>query len=325
MVYSKRQPIDSISEGDRIDDIFVVKIKKGIQPYSKGFSFQLLLTDSSGRTIDYKYWGNVNEDVVKSVYESIKPDSVVYVQGKASKYNDKLQISTNEPDIIRALQKGEYSPEDFIIPAKMDVGEMYGLLMERISGVGDPELKKLLERIFNDPPTSEKFKTHPAAIEIHHNWTGGLLQHTLEVVEYALLSHRLFPDMNKDLLVAGSLLHDIGKLEELEVTSRVKGTRKGQLEGHISIGYAMVSEYMKELGTGVETREKLLHIILSHHGRLEYGSPKPPMTPEAFAVYYADDMSSKLSEITDYVKWAKDSTDDEFMYHKRHGYNILLD
>ncbi|MCX6695889.1 MAG: HD domain-containing protein [Candidatus Altiarchaeota archaeon] len=238
---------------------------------------------------------------------------------------EKLQISTNEPDTIVPVAAGEYDPADFIMPAKKDLDKMCEELMDYISKIGNPEVKALLESIFKDGVVLEKFKKHPGAIEIHHNWTGGLLQHTLEVAEYSLLSKKLFPDLNTDLLIAGALLHDIGKLDEIEVKARIKGTKKGQLTGHIALGYNRVSGVMDRLGTSEELKDKLLHIILSHHGSNEYGSPKPPMIPEAFAIYYADEMSSKLSEITEYVKWARGSTDDEFMYHKRHGHNILLD
>jgi 3'-5' exoribonuclease len=325
MAYSKKQPLDSIREGDVIDDVFVVKVKKGVQPYVKGHSFHLLLTDSSGRTIDYKYWGGRDEGAVKQLYDSIPVDGVVHIQGRASTYQGRLQISTDETGSIRPLAEGEYNPEDFIKPAKLDVDELYRLLEARISQVENPEMRELLEHIFSDEKLREKFKRHPGAIEIHHNWIGGLIQHTLEVLEYALLSKKLFPDLDEDLLTAGAVLHDIGKLEEMTVTTRIKGTRKGQLKGHIALGYGMVSKAMDELGTSEDVRDKLLHIILSHHGRNEYGSPKPPMLPEAFAIYYADELSSKLSEITEYVKWAKEVTDDEFMYHRRHGHNILLD
>ncbi|MFH1054952.1 MAG: HD domain-containing protein [Candidatus Altiarchaeota archaeon] len=325
MVYAKKQPVDSLRDGDRVEDVFAVKVKRGFSQYAKGYTFQLLFTDSSGRTIEYKYWGGQDEGKVRRLYDSIPADGIVYVQGKASTYMEKLQVSTNEPDTIRPLKEGEYNPDDFIMPAKKDLDTMWRELEGHISRVKSQEVKSVLERVFQDVKVKEKFRRHPGAIEIHHNWTGGLLQHTLEVAEYSLLSWKLFPDMDQDLLIAGSLLHDIGKLEELTVTTRIKGTRKGQLKGHIALGYGRVSKAMDELKTGEDVRDKLLHMIISHHGSMEYGSPKPPMIPEAFAVNYADVLSSKLSEITEYVKWAKDNTDDEFMYHKRHGHNILLD
>jgi 3'-5' exoribonuclease len=321
----KKQPIDSLKDGSRVDDIFAVKFKKGLTPYAKGYTFHIILTDASGRGIDYKYWGGPDQAKVKALYDSIPSDCVVHVQGKVATYMDKLQISTNEPDTVRPLAAGEYDPQEFIPAPRRPLEEMDTELKGRIGSVKDPHIRRLLERIFADPKVGEKFRKHPGAIEIHHNWTGGLMQHTLEVAEYSLLCKKLFPDLDADLLIAGSLLHDIGKLDEIEVTARIKGTKKGQLKGHIALGYTYVSNVMDELGTPEETRDKLLHILLSHHGSLEYGSPKPPMTPEAFAVYYSDEMSSKLSEITDYVKWARENTDDEFMYHKRHERNILLE
>ncbi|MFH0863349.1 MAG: HD domain-containing protein [Candidatus Altiarchaeota archaeon] len=369
MLLRKRQPIDSLKDGNMVDDVFAVKLKKGVQPYAKGHTFHLLLTDSSGRSIDYKYWGGPDAAKVKALYDSIPSDGVVHVLGKVTTYQDKPQISTNEPDTVRSLAEGEYDSSDFIPVARRDVEAMWAELEGLIGGVKDPATRELLETVFNDPRIREKFKNHPGAIEIHHNWVGGLMQHTLEVAEYSLLSRKLFPDLDMDILVAGSLLHDIGKLEEIEVKARIKGTKKGQLKGHISLGYAFVSKVIDRLCSDEavsssqfpvltenrkpktengkpktengkpktengkpetedprqEKYDKILHIVLSHHGSLEYGSPKPPMTPEAFAVYYADEMSSKLAEITDYVKWARENTDDDFMYHKRHQRNILLD
>jgi hypothetical protein len=124
MAHTKKQPIDSIRDGDRVDDVFAVKVKKGVTPYAKGHMFHLLITDSSGHTIDYKYWGGPDQAKVRSLYDSISADGVVHVQGRAASYLDKLQISTNEPDTVRSLQPGEYEPSDFIKPAKADVDDM---------------------------------------------------------------------------------------------------------------------------------------------------------------------------------------------------------
>jgi len=325
MVYQKKQPVDSLRDGDRVEDVFAVKLKRGVQAYAKGYSFHLVLTDGSGKSIDYKYWGGRDESRVKALYDSIKADSVVHVQGRAGSYMDKLQITSNEPDTVQPLPSGEYNPEDFIPKARRNLDEMWGEVEGFIGRVRGPEVKAVLDRIFGSKTVKAEFMKRPGAIEIHHNWVGGLMQHTLEVAEYAVLAKKLNSQLDEDLLIAGALLHDIGKLEEIEVTVRIKGSKKGQLKGHIVLGYGMVSRVMDELGTTDEVRDKLLHLILSHHGSQEYGSPKPPMIPEAFAVYYADELSSKLSEITDYVEWARKNTEDEFMYHRRHGHNILLD
>jgi 3'-5' exoribonuclease len=324
MKYPKKQTIDSLKDGVRVEDIFAVKLKKGFAAYAKGYSFHLILTDSSGKSIDYKYWGGPNEKLIRGLYDAIPTDGVVLLSGRVSSYMDKLQISTNEPDSILPLAQSEYDTEEFIPKPRRDIDEMHRELKSRIESVQNPDVRRLLERIFQDPELIGRFKKHPGAIEIHHNWTGGLMQHTLEVAEFCIVSKRMFPALNLDIMIAGALLHDIGKLQEIEVSARIKGSKQGQLHGHIAQGFVTVSGAMDELKTPKDTRDRILHILLSHHGSLEYGSPKPPMTPEAFAVYYADEMSSKLSEIVDYVEWARDSTDDEFMYHKRHGHNILL-
>jgi 3'-5' exoribonuclease len=201
---------------------------------------------------------------------------------------------------------------------------MYDELTRIIASIKNEQLKKLLSSIFEEVSIKEKFKTHPGGIEIHHNWIGGLLQHTLEVAKYCELSVGAYPTMNRDLLVAGCLLHDIGKLEELEVTARIKGSRRGQMHGHIVLGSIFVANEMNKLGVDEEIKDKLLHIIISHHGTNELGSPKEPMLPEAVAVYYADEMSSKLAEIIEYIEDNKLGTEDEFKYNYRKDRNIFL-
>ena len=125
-------------------------------------------------------------------------------------------------------------------------------------------------------------------------------------------------------LIAGALLHDIGKLEEIEVTSRIKGTKKGQLAGHLVLSAIFVSKKCDEIEMDDEIKNKLLHMIVSHHGKSEYGSPKEPMFPEALVVYYSDELSSKVAEMLGFVESAKSETEDDFMYHPRNKKNILL-
>lgn len=322
--YSKKQPISLLKEGNRVDDVFVVKFKKGIAQYAKGFSFELTLSDNSGRNIEYKYWGGPDEAKVKTIYDTIKPDSIVHAQGKISSYNNKLQFATNEPDKIEVLEKGQYNDSDFIRASKKDIDTMYGQLLKEIDAVEHSKLKELLHAVFKDKEMERKFKNHPGAIEIHHNWIGGLLQHTLEVLSYCKTSKELFPQLNKDILIAGALLHDIGKLEEITVTSRIKGTNKGQLTGHLVLSSIFVSNKCDETGLDEETKNKLLHIIVSHHGKAEFGSPKEPMFPEATVLYYADELSSKVAEMIEFIEDTKQTTEDDFMYHNRYKRNILL-
>ena len=323
--FRKKQQISALEVGDSIDDVFVVKIKRGMSEYVKGFRFNLIVSDNSGKTLDYVYWGPRDEKSVKEIYNSIKSDSVVRIQGKVSSYNDKLQLATNAPFKIEVLSEEQYEKEDFVKPSKKDIEKMYSELMSSIDLVENEKIKKLLNNIFKDPIIVEKFKEHPGAIEIHHNWIGGLLEHTLEVLNYSQLTLQQFPMLDKDLLIAGSLLHDIGKLDELEITSRIKGTNLGQLTGHLVLGLIYVVKKIDEIEDfDKEIKDKILHILTSHHGKNEFGSPKEPMFPEALAIYYADELSSKISEMTEFIESAREETEDDFMYSRRKKGNIFL-
>jgi len=153
---------------------------------------------------------------------------------------------------------------------------------------------------------------------------GGLLEHILEVLDFCMTAERNFPSLNHDLLVAGALLHDIGKLEEMEMTTRIKGTNKGQLLGHVALGFHYVAKKMEETGMSEDLKNKILHIIVSHHGKNENGSPKEPMFPEALVVYLADEMSAKIAEMLEFVEESRESTEEDFMYYKRQKKNIFL-
>jgi len=321
----KRKLLDEYKEGEPVDDIFVVKIKKGVSDYSKGFYFALILTDASSKSIDYRYWGGPNEERVKRIYDSIKNDSVIHITGQVSSYQGKMQITSNEVDRIIVLEKGQYLEQDFIKKTKKDIDFLKSELDRHIGKVKDEKLNLLLKKIFHED-LREAFQKHPAAISIHHNWIGGLLEHTLEVLDYCELSKKLYSNLNEDLLVTGALLHDIGKLEEMEMTTRIKGTNPGQFVGHIVLGSITVSEKMKQIGVDPETQNKILHMIVSHHGKIEHGSPKEPMFPEAIALYYADESSTKLNEIFNFIENNKDDTEDEFMpkWPKNLPTNIFL-
>ncbi len=321
----KKEQISALVVGERIDDVFVVKIKKGMSEYVKGFRFNLLLSDNSGKTLEYVYWGTQDEKSVKEIYDSIKSDSVVRIEAKVSSYNDKLQLATNAPFKIEVLSEEQYEKEDFVKPSKKDTQKMYEELIRSIDLVENEKIKSLLNTVFNDSTIKNKFKEHPGAIEIHHNWIGGLLEHTLEVLKYSQLTLQQFPTLNKDLLIAGSLLHDIGKLDELEITSRIKGTNLGQLTGHLVLGIIYVAKKIDEIEDfDKEIKYKILHMLTSHHGKNEFGSPKEPMFPEALAIYYADELSSKMSEMTEFIESAKEDTEDDFMYSRRKNMNIFL-
>lgn len=321
--FTKQSPINTLKEGDKVKDIFVVKIKKGVASYTKGYSITLILTDSSGKNLEYKYWGGPDEEEVKKIYDSIKPDAVVLLNGTVSIYRDKLQLTADSSfGTITPLTPEQYDPLEFIEESKKDIELMYSELLSKIDSIKDEPLKKLTKEIFDE--IGEKFKKHPGAIQIHHNWIGGLLEHTLEVIEYCETNVKLFLELDRDLLLTAAILHDIGKLEELEMTSRIKGSQKGQLVGHLVLGAIYISEKLKESDLDDLTKNKLLHLLISNHGKLEFGSPKETMLPEALALYHADESSSKISEMLGFIKDSKETTEDDFMYHYKRGINVFL-
>jgi len=319
----KKQPISSLKEGDNVLDIFVVKIKKPVTKYSRGFFFSLILSDSSGGSIEYKYWGGEQEEKVREIFNSISADSVVLIHGKVSSYNNRLDISADASQAIKVLTPDQYEAE-FIPGERRDMDEMLKAFEEKLESIADDNIKKFMHSIFDDE-IKKKFKEHPGAIQIHHAWKGGLIQHVLEVIEYCEVAVRVNPSLSRDLLIVGAALHDIGKLEDLEVTSRIKGSRKGQLIGHLALGLISLGEKLKE-DTGLDglTKEKILHLVVSHHGKKEYGSPLEPMLPEAVVLSFADDLSCKLTEIMEFIDENKEVTEDDFMFNYKHKKNILL-
>jgi len=144
------------------------------------------------------------------------------------------------------------------------------------------------------------------------------------IIEYCETACKLDSRLDRNLLLAGAMLHDIGKLEELEVTSRIKGSEKGQLVGHLTLGAIYLSDKLKSSSLDETLKNKLLHLIVSHHGRFEFGSPKEPMFPEAIVLYYADELSSKLTDIMEFIDENKEGTEDDFLYYGRKGSNIFL-
>jgi 3'-5' exoribonuclease len=229
----------------------------------------------------------------------------------------------NEKDKIEVLSDEQYDKDMFLLPPKRDIEDMKKELKNYISSIKNIHLKSLLEKIFTNE-FIEKFSIHPGAIQYHHNWKGGLMQHTIEVAEICELLCKQNPELDKDLLITGAILHDLGKLVEIAVGVRVKGTIEGQFIGHSIESIIWYAKYMEELNFPNLLRIKIIHMILSHHGKLEFGATKEPMFPEAFALHHADCASAVVSEMVSYVEESKLETTNDTNYHRIHKRNILL-
>lgn len=297
---------------EAFDGKYVVKFKKPVQKYAKGYMFHIRVGDASGE-VAVSYWGSDSKDEVERIYNAIKRDGVVYISGETTMYNGKLAVNVNPPvGKITALKDSEYDKAAFVPESEKDTKEMYAELTRLSDSIGNRHLKDIVEAFIRDKAFSEKFVRHPAAMYKHHGWLGGLLEHTLNVARICDFLSKIHPQLDRDLMLTGAVLHDIGKMRELEVTTHIKPSNEGMLLGHLAMTFEDVSKKMDQLNTPEELKMKVKHMLLSHHGKLEYGSPKQPAIPEALAVFMADDIDSKITEMITYI--SKAETDDDYIF-----------
>lgn len=314
----EKKLIKNLADNQDVDTYFSVKYKHPIKSYKNGFRFLIGVSDRSGE-IEVNYWGKEDKDAVENVYESFKVDDVIEVRGKVSTFKQKLKIDVNEGiGIIRKCEPEEYDLGEFIPKSNQNLEELWSYLVKIKDSVEDRNLKNLLETFFSDPNFTEEFKKAPGAMYYHHACIGGLLEHTWGVLKILETIHSVHPSLNRDLMMVGGILHDIGKIREFEVSTNIKVSETGMLRGHISLGEEMVREKMNKIDPMAEPlASKLLHIIISHHGKGDHGSPKDPQFPEAVAVHYADILDSQL---TQYIRAIKDANTEDFRtYIKRLG------
>ena len=316
----KNQFIKDLKKDDVVNDVFVVKFKKPVEQYKNGFKFELRLGDSS-KEIMLKFWGPSDEQVVKDLFDSIKTNSFVHVQGRINEWNNNFEISTNDVAKIKSVSKDEIDLSDFIPQSNKDINEMFTEVLSYVNTVENEDIKNFLDTLFTDKSFVDSFKTSPASMYLHHGWIGGLLEHTLDVLKICVNVLNSHKSLDRDLVIAGAIIHDIGKIQEFEVGSSIKVSEEGMLLGHISIGLEKISKMLDKLDIDKTIKLKLKHIILSHHGNLEYGSPKLPAFPEALLIYYADELDAKLTQMNRVKDEA--NTEDNYIYTKYFG-NVYL-
>lgn len=311
-----KQFIRDLKPNDIVNSYFAVKYKRPLRQYARGHMFKVGLSDKTGE-IDLTYWGGTDSNKVRKVWDSFDVDDVIIVRGVVSEYQNEKKIDVNE-DRGSIVKTNEFDIGDLVAVSKRDPDEMFSELMSKIKAVENPYLSKLLHSFFDDLKFVEEFKKAPAAMYMHHAYIGGLLEHTLHVLKLCEAIYEIYPQMDRDLLVTGAILHDVGKIREFSVKTSIKVTEEGMLRGHLVIGEEMVLEKMKSIPGFPETlMMKVSHMLLSHHGNGEFGSPKSPQFPEAAAVHYADEMDSKVDQYVT-IKEETDSTDFR-IYTKRLG------
>jgi 3'-5' exoribonuclease len=252
-----------------------------------GRYFALTLADRTGQ-VDGRMWEIDDAG-------DFDPGDVVKVRGEVCRFNERLQIKVEK---IRRAMTDEYELGDFVPQSQREIGEMWAELQGWVASVRDPDLKALLEAFLNDEEIARTLREAPAAKGLHHAWIGGLLEHILSLMEMCELAARHYPEVNRDLLLTGVVLHDIGKLRELRWGTSFDYTMEGQLLGHITIGIGMIEQKIVAIPNFPAAKRLLVeHLVLSHHGEYEYGSPKLPMTAEAVLLHYMDNLDAKMQTV----------------------------
>jgi 3'-5' exoribonuclease len=249
----------------------------------------LMLTDKTG-TMEARMWEEF-ADALSACAEGC----YVKVQGQISKYQGKFQITLQK---MRFAAESEIDAADYQPATRFDVDEMWAELRDYVAAFANEDLKRLVFAFLDDPEIGPAYRTAPAAKVLHHAWLGGLLEHVLTLVRVCLATAPYYPEVDPDLLVTGAILHDIGKIRELAWKSSFSYTLEGQMIGHISIAQGMLREKVLALAPFPEKLRVLIeHMILSHHGKYEFGSPKLPMTPEAILLSALDDLEAKMQNM----------------------------
>ena len=286
--------INEIEPGQAINDVYLIR-EPILRSTTRGDLYiAMFISDRTGQ-LNGRMW-----QATETVYRSLPKPGFVHIQGRSELYQDKLQIVVNN---VASMDAGKVPLEDFLARTDKDIKQLFEEVKKFVAAIKNPQLKALVAEFLADRELMKKFQTAPGGTALHHNYLGGLLEHTHNMLRVAVAILPLYPKLQPDLVLTGIFLHDMGKTEELSYDIAFSYTDSGQLLGHIVKTTVMVNQKADALaakGTPIdrEILDSLCHIILSHHGQYEFGSPKLPATPEAFMVYYIDDLDAKLNQVT---------------------------
>lgn len=284
---NKQIYVKDIRAGDRVQDLFLVT-EKNMAISQKGNPYlNLKLRDRTGE-IDGRVWDRATE-----MNDLFKAGDVIHIQSQAVSFRNVVQLSISQ---ITIADDPAVTPTDYLPSSASDLSAMFEALMTLMGTVQNPHLKALLDLIFSDEHTADAFRKAPAAKGFHHAYIGGLLEHTLSLTRLLDLVAQHYGRVNRDLVITGGILHDIGKIHELSFDGTMDYTDEGRLIGHIVLGVEFVDTKIAEIEDFPrQLALELRHILLSHHGTLEFGSPKRPKTVEALIVNFVDDLDAKVN------------------------------
>jgi len=286
--------INEIVPGEQVNDIYMVR-EPILRSTTRGDLYiAMFLSDRSGQ-LNGRMW-----QASEVVYNSLPKPGFVHIQGRSELYQNNLQIVVNNISVIDA---SKVDLGDFLPRTDKDVKQMFEEVKKIVGGIKNSQLKALAQEFLADGELMEKFCECPAAVKLHHNYLGGLLEHTHNMLQVAVAILPLYRRVQADLVLAGIFIHDMGKTKELSYDMAFSYTDSGQLIGHIVQGLLMMDQKADALaakGTPIDKSilDALGHIILSHHGQYDFGSPKLPAMAEAFMVNYIDDLDAKINQVT---------------------------
>ena len=286
--------IRDFQDGQRIIGHYLCKEKSMFRTKAGKNYLSLVLQDKTG-TVTAKIW-----ELNVQIGEFAKGD-FIKIDAQVNTFQGDLQLNIQR---LRKSDEGEYDPADYSPASERDPDTMYQEVTQWIQKVSEPHLAQLSYHFYrDDEKLAQRIRIHPAAKSVHHNFVGGFLEHVTSVTRLADFLAQSYHPVNRDLIITAALLHDIGKLWELNPMPAGDYSMEGQLLGHIMIGYDMVRDAIRDIADfPPELALQLEHIILSHHGELEFGSPKVPMTMEAMVIHLADNTDAKMKMVEEFLK-----------------------
>ncbi|MGD0910518.1 MAG: HD domain-containing protein [Terracidiphilus sp.] len=290
----------AFDEGRTFDGYFLVLSKQQRSTKTNKPYLNLSLGDKTGQ-IEARVWDPTDPRIAKE----FKQGDIVKVRGSATRFDERNQLKVEQ---LRLAAPTEVDKADLLPSTTHDVGQMWAQLEATIEGFADADLKRLLRALLAESGVAQAYREAPAARQLHHAWLGGLLEHVISLLGLAERVAAHYPMLDRDLLLTGVILHDIGKIRELTWEIGFDYSVEGILLGHIQMGVDLVEKTIAGLpGFPERLRTLVVHMILSHHGKLEFGSPKLPMIPEALALNFVDDLDAKMQAMkSEFEKCARE-------------------
>jgi 3'-5' exoribonuclease len=297
--HSSRVSAADLRPGMTVDEIYLVTGKE-VRTTKSGKPFLKLRVGDRSGAVDCMVWENAER-----LGARFRSGDLVRLQARASEYAGAVQLEASDlvPAALESVDSRAFLPVTY-----RDIDELKGFLRFHVESVYDPDFRMLLETFFGDPEFVDRFATAPAAKSFHHAYLGGLLEHTVSVSDLADHVCQQYGRINRDLLITAALLHDVGKVEELTYDRSIDYSDAGRFLGHVILGVNLVTDRAGRLaGFPAEKLQLLLHAIVSHHGELEWGSPKRPKTIEALIIHHLDNLDAKVKGFLEIVEGSRDA------------------